>query len=77
MDELEVVLLSSDVGISATQKIIEQVKKINKEHNLSSESESLEILKKAMLIHLESLNKEITFPESALGVVLVVGKRCW
>ena len=73
LDELEVVLLSSDVGISATQKIIEEVKKINKTHNLNSEEASIETLKKAMLIHLESLNKEVDFPESKPGVVLVVG----
>ena len=73
LDELEIILLSSDVGISATQKIIEGVKKINKEHDLSSEPESIEVLKKAMLIHLESLNKEVVFPESNPGVVLVVG----
>lgn len=73
LDELEVILLSSDVGISATQKIIEEVKRISKDHGLTDEAESVDVLKKAMLIHLEGLNKAVDFPESKPGVVLVVG----
>ena len=73
LDELEIILLSSDVGVNTTQKIIAEVKKINGQHSLTDDNKTIDAVKQAMLIHLEKLNQEVEIKESQPGVVLVVG----
>ena len=48
-EELEYVLLSSDMGATATEEIIENVKQLAKKQKVKTESEFYELLKQAML----------------------------
>lgn len=73
LDELEMVLLSSDVGIEMTKKILDRVKSIYEQKLASSDEVTMDMLRSAMLYHLNEINKPVDFPENSPTVVLTVG----
>lgn len=62
-EELEYVLLSSDMGSEATERLIEEVKKQAKHEKVKTEEEFYKLLKSAMLNMLTFEKDEETFPE--------------
>ena len=62
-EELEYVLLSSDIGAEATTEIIENVKKIAKKEKVKTEDEFYNLLKNAMIETLVEDADEEEFPQ--------------
>ena len=65
-EELEYVLLSSDIGADATEEIIENVKKLAKKQKIKTEKEFFELLKQAMIDILIVDEDEENYPEQLL-----------
>ncbi len=76
-EELEEILISSDVGVDASLKIVGEVKSRSREDRLGSPEEALEVLKDALVRDLDPDEGETRWPEpeSAQGpyVILMVG----
>ena len=62
-EELEYVLLSSDIGAEATTEIIDNVKKLAKKEHIKTESEFYELLKQAMIDILVYDEEEEEYPQ--------------
>ena len=62
-EELEYVLLSSDIGTSATDEIIENVKELAKKQKVKTEEEFYKLLKQAMLDTLIVEEDSTEFPK--------------
>ena len=73
-DELEELLISADVGVSTTQKLLERVRKRVKEEKLEQGTHVREALKKEMACLLEVPSKGAgNAPASVMEVILMVG----
>jgi fused signal recognition particle receptor len=78
LDELEQILISADVGLDTTIKIIERLEEKVAEEKYLNTSELNDILKKVIAIILSENNtqdlEDFTFPEESLPhIILVVG----
>ena len=72
-EELEMILLTADVGIKATEMLIEQVRLKVKEDNLQEESELKNILKKCISEILIQIESPLKIEGNLPFVIMVVG----
>jgi fused signal recognition particle receptor len=71
-EELEEVLVTSDIGVETTSRIIEEVKKKVKEGKVTDPQKVKEILKQEMVEILTEENSELNL-DSTPSVILVIG----
>ncbi|MBC7788043.1 MAG: signal recognition particle-docking protein FtsY [Methylophilaceae bacterium] len=72
-DELETILLTSDVGVAATQYLLDQLKQSVKRENLQDTTELKAALKAALLELLTPLEYPLTINEQKPFVIMMVG----
>lgn len=72
-EELEEILIQSDVGIETTLSLVEKVRNSAKEKKASSGEEVKEILKEEIKHILDEKDNRLNLQENALTVILVVG----
>ena len=72
-EELETILLTSDVGISATTVLLENTKRAVKKNKLSTVDEVKAILKSEMLSMVQPMSDELSEREGNPYVILVAG----
>lgn len=72
-EELEDLLIQSDIGLNMTTKIIARLEKEVKEKKISETSQVYSLLKEIMIDFLIVENNKITLKENELNVILVVG----
>ena len=72
-EELETILLTSDVGVSATQALLEQIKSRVQRQNLSDTSQLREALKQALLELLAPLEKPLDTTTGKPFVIMLAG----
>ncbi|NOT68410.1 MAG: signal recognition particle-docking protein FtsY [Methylophilaceae bacterium] len=72
-EELETVLLTSDVGVAATQALLEQIRGRVKRQNLSDTSQLREALKQALLELLQPLEKPLDTSTGQPFVIMLAG----
>lgn len=72
-DELETILLTADVGVSATQTLLEQIKSRVKRQNLSDTTELRDALKQALLELLTPLEKPLDTSTAKPFVIMLAG----
>lgn len=72
-EELEDLLIQSDIGLNMTTKIIARLEKEVKEKKISETSQVYSLLKEIMVDFLIVENNKITLKENELNVILVVG----
>lgn len=72
-EELETILLTADVGIAATQALLEQIRTRVKRQNLSDTSQLKEALKQALLELLLPLEKPLITTEHQPYVIMLAG----
>lgn len=80
-EELEFILVSSDISVEASQEIVENVKKIAKKEKVKTEEEFKKILRQAMQELLEFDEEEETYPTlytiigvNGVGKTTAIGK---
>lgn len=72
-EELETILLTSDVGVSATQALLDQIKTRVKRQNLSDTSQLRDALKQALLELLTPLEKPLDTSKGQPFVIMLAG----
>lgn len=72
-DELETILLTADVGVAATQTLLEQIKSRVKRHNLSDTTELRDALKQALLELLTPLERSLDTSTAKPFVIMLAG----
>lgn len=72
-EELETILLTSDVGVSATQSLLDQIRTRVKRQSLNDTSELKAALKEAMTEHLMPLEKPLETHSHQPFVIMMVG----
>jgi fused signal recognition particle receptor len=72
-EELETILLTADVGVAATQKLLEDIKIKVKRQNLSDNSQLREALKQALLELLTPLQKPLVTSTEKPFVIMLTG----
>jgi len=72
-DELETILLTADVGVAATQTLLEQIKSRAKRHNLSDTTELRDALKQALLELLTPLERSLDTSTAKPFVIMLAG----
>ncbi len=74
-DELEEILISADVGVSTTEKLLERVKRRVRDENVRRPEEAMQVLKDKMLSILQgsAVENKFSVGEDSLLVILVVG----
>lgn len=72
-EELETILLTSDVGVSATQGLLDQIRTRVKRQSLNDTSELKMALKEAMSDHLTPLEKPLETHTHQPFVIMMVG----
>lgn len=72
-EELETILLTSDVGVSATQSLLDQIRTRVKRQSLNDTSELKAALKEAMSDHLMPLEKPLETQSHQPFVIMMVG----
>lgn len=72
-DELETILLTADVGVAATQTLLEQIKSRVKRQNLSDTTELRDALKQALLELLAPLEKPLDTSTAKPFVIMLAG----
>ncbi|NLC77361.1 MAG: signal recognition particle-docking protein FtsY [Clostridia bacterium] len=72
-EELEEILIQSDVGVETTLKLVEQVKASAKERKATSGEEVKDILKEEIENILSAKDSSLNFQEDGLTVIMVVG----
>jgi fused signal recognition particle receptor len=72
-EELETILLTSDVGVSATQALLDQIKTRVKRQNLSDTSQLRDALKQALLELLAPLEKPLDTSKGQPFVIMLAG----
>ena len=73
IDDLETLLLSSDVGVSASQRIISDVRERVRKHSLFSQDLLNNELKKSMINVLESVEEPLLLSNKSTHLILVIG----
>ena len=73
-DELEEVLISADVGVPTTERLLEHLREQVREQRISDPSRALELLRERMLqvLDIEGASERLAVPEPPL-VLLMVG----
>jgi len=69
--ELEVILIEADVGVTATQKILDSLKRVSMERKFDDSSQIVEVLKESLIDILRA--DEMVQLKPGLHVILVVG----
>jgi fused signal recognition particle receptor len=72
-DELEMILLTSDVGISATDYLIQRVKEAVAKNNIVEPQDLKSILKDELVELLEAVERPIKISENSPYVIMMVG----
>lgn len=72
-EELETILLTSDVGVAATQALLEQIRSRVKRQNLNDTSQLREALKEALLELLAPLEKPLDTTAGKPFVIMLAG----
>ena len=72
-DELEMILLTSDVGISATDYLIQRVKDTVSKNNIVEPQELKSILKNELVELLKAVERPIKISENSPYVIMMVG----
>ena len=72
-DELEMILLTSDVGISATDYLINRVKEAVSKNNLVEPQDLKQILKDELVELLQAVEQPINISENSPYVIMMVG----
>ncbi|BCM24554.1 hypothetical protein ZMTM_08130 [Methyloradius palustris] len=72
-EELETILLTSDVGVAATQKLLDDIKNRVKRQSLSDNSQLREALKQALLELLTPLQKPLVTSTHKPFVIMLTG----
>lgn len=72
-EELEDLLIQSDIGFDMTAKLIDQLEKEVKVKKISETSEVYEILKRLMSDFLLSQDSKLVLKEDKINVILIVG----
>lgn len=72
-EELETILLTSDIGVAATQTLLEQIRIRVKRQNLSDTTQLREALKQALLELLEPLEKPLQTTAIRPFVIMLAG----
>ena len=72
-DELEELLISSDVGVDTTEKLLARVKKRVKDQKLSEGSQVRSALKEEMAGMLDVASKQPAVAEGSTRIILLVG----
>ena len=72
-EELETILLTSDIGVSATQTLLDQIKTRVKRQNLSDTSQLRDALKQALLELLAPLEKPLDTSKGQPFVIMLAG----
>ena len=72
-EELETILLTSDVGVAATQALLEQIRSRVKRQSLSDTSQLREALKQALLELLTPLEKPLETSAGQPFVIMLAG----
>lgn len=73
MDELEEALLSADVGLSATDYILEQLRIGIKKEKVREKPEAMALLQRILTEILDDNQTELLFPEEEPLIILMVG----
>ena len=72
-EELETILLTADVGVPATQALLEQIRTRVKRHNLSDTTQLREALKQALLDLLSPLEQPLQTTSAQPFVIMLAG----
>lgn len=72
-EELEDLLIQSDIGLNMTTKIIDRLEKEVKKKNISETTEVYDLLKELMAEFLYAENNKIELKNNELNVILIVG----
>src|SRR5450830_435718 len=72
-EELETILLTADVGVAATQKLLDDIKNRVKRQSLSDNSQHREALKQALLELLTPLQKPVVTSTHKPFVIMLTG----
>ena len=72
-DELETILLTADVGVAATQTLLEQIRSRVKRQNLSDTTQLRDALKQALLELLAPLEKPLDTSTAKPFVIMLAG----
>lgn len=72
-EELEDLLIQSDIGLNMTTKIIEKLEKEVKNKKITETSEVYDLLKELMTNFLITKNNKIELKDGELNVILIVG----
>jgi len=72
-DELETILLTADVGVAATQALLEQIRGRVKHQNLSDTTQLRDALKLALLELLAPLEKPLDISTAKPFVIMLIG----
>lgn len=72
-DELEEVLIASDVGVTASSKLVEAVQEHAKENKIKEVGEVETVLGEKMQEIFKSTSAPFTFPDSKPAVIMMVG----
>ncbi|AWD32380.1 Signal recognition particle receptor FtsY [Candidatus Kinetoplastibacterium sorsogonicusi] len=73
LDELETIFITSDMGIDATEKVLDELSKIIKSNNVTDMIQIKKILYDILLKYLINLEKDILYDNKKLLVLLFVG----
>jgi len=83
-EELEFVLVSSDISVEASSEIVENVKKIAKKQKIKTEEEFKEILRQSMIEILDIEDEEVDYPilytivgVNGVGKTTAIGKLAY
>jgi len=72
-DDLEEALLTADVGLSATEYILEKLQEGIKKERIKEKQEAMDLLKRILTDLLEENQTELQFPEGEPLIILMVG----
>jgi len=83
-EELEFVLVSSDISVEASAEIVENVKKLAKKQKVKTEEEFKKLLRQAMIEILDIESEEISYPAlftivgvNGVGKTTAIGKLAY
>ena len=72
-DELEEALIRADVGVAATERILDDLRRRQKEASVSTPAELLDLLKADLIDVLQNANRSLTFEPGQPNVWMFVG----
>lgn len=74
-EELEEILISTDIGMTSTVEIVDQLRDEIKKRNIKNSEEIYPVLKEIMIEKLDenNLNNELNIKDNELSIILVIG----